>query len=93
MSDAVLRDAARLLRSGAPMEVFIGSLDGPTRIALALALRDDRARRLVGGNATATVEDLSILVVTPDGTVVSESESTAIRHHCPPGVRFAPGSP
>lgn len=38
MSDAVLREAARLLRQGAPVEAFVGALDDSSRAALSRAI-------------------------------------------------------
>lgn len=51
MSDSLLRDAARLLRSGAPVEVLVDALDEPTGRRLASAWGHRKERRIALANA------------------------------------------
>lgn len=44
MSDQILRDAARLLRAGAPLTEFVAALNSPTRERLRMHLLDTCAR-------------------------------------------------
>ena len=84
MSDQTLRDAARLLRAGAPLEPFLDSLGGSTETALRIALMHRHVRAFAVNHRRPTrVEIRADYVVGLDGSSRLEDESMHIRSELP----------